>query len=97
MKYIEFFEKNINNFEKYLDKFCVIYFSKDLFIVHVTEVNNCDMKFEYFSYDEKYEKVKFKGSEELSFKSFNPIEVCDQYRMAEKEYLILFNAKKFNI
>jgi len=87
------------DFEKYLDKFCIIHFGgEDYILVHVTEImKNNQVKFAYYSYDEKFGEVRYKGSTDINFKLFNDIGVYDTFEEAEKKYLLLLNAKKYNI
>lgn len=98
MKYIKLFENNTNNFKKYLDKFCILYFGINLYLVHVKDVfGDNQIKFSYYLYDEDSEKVLYDGSFDIGFKSFNPIVFFDTYKEAEEKYLILLNSEKYNI
>ena len=97
MKYIELFEENTKNIKKYLGKSCIIYFGADFYIAHVTEITNNEIDFKYYSYDEKSGNVKYKGSTVIDLNSFKPTDVYDTYSEAEKKYLLLLNAKKYNI
>lgn len=99
MKYIELFEENTKKFEKYLDKYCIIHFGVDFYIVHVKKITLKyeHVEFAYYSYDEKAGKVNYTGSTDISFNLFKPTGVYDTFGAAEKEYLILLNAKKYNI
>ena len=87
------------DFENYLGKFCIIYFGVNIFIVHVKNImiSADSIEFSYYSYDEKISEVKYRDSTTISLDSFKPTGVCDTFEDAEKEYLLLLNAKKYNI
>ena len=97
MKYIELFEENTKKFEKYLDKYCIINFGVDFYLVHVKDIVSDNIEFAYYSYDEKIGGVIYKGSTVIDIISFKPTGVYDTFGAAEKEYLILLNAKKYNV
>jgi hypothetical protein len=95
VKYIELFEKNTKKIEK--GKSCIIYFGADFYLVHIKDIVSDNIEFTYYSYDEKIGLVRYKGSTVIDLNSFKPTEVYDTFGAAEKKYLLLVNAKKYNL